>query len=292
MFKNLLKKLLDTLGVEIHKKRTNSAEKENDLKLYNELYKRDSIDNKRFYNVGSGSFSHPYWTNLDYVSDWYVGMQINVIHIDLMEKGPLPIEANSAEVIYSSHTIEHVKDDAVQNLFNESYKVLKPGGFIRITTGPDADTDFEALQRGDSHWFYWNKWYEAPGTYEHVYHKPATAVPLEERWLHHVASQLAPNDKSPSQVKLNADEIRRLITNKSKNELLDYLTSLCAFQPERTGNHVSWWNYNKIEDFLRRAGFTNVYKSGYGQSHCPVLRNVNYFDNTHPQISVYVEAVK
>jgi predicted SAM-dependent methyltransferase len=258
MFKNLLKKLLDTLGVEIHKKRTNSAEKENDLKLYNELYKRDSIDNKRFYNVGSGSFSHPYWTNLDYVSDWYVGMQINVIHIDLMEKGPLPIEANSAEVIYSSHTIEHVKDDAVQNLFNESYKVLKPGGFIRITTGPDADTDFEALQRGDSHWFYWNKWYEAPGTYEHVYHKPATAVPLEERWLHHVASQLAPNDKSPSQVKLNADEIRRLITNKSKNELLDYLTSLCAFQPERTGNHVSWWNYNKIEDFLRRAGFTNV----------------------------------
>ena len=149
MFKNLLKKLLDTLGVEIHKKRTNSAENKNDLKLYNELYKRDSIDNKRFYNVGSGSFSHPYWTNLDYVSDWYVGMQINVIHIDLMEKGPLPIEANSAEVIYSSHTIEHVKDDAVQNLFNESYKVLKPGGFIRITTGPDADTDFEALQRGD-----------------------------------------------------------------------------------------------------------------------------------------------
>src|SRR5215207_2380550 len=203
MIKSLLKSAFDKIGLEIHRKdQNNELDEELDRQTYHEVYTKDSIGKRRFYNIGSGSFYHPYWTNLDYVSDWYKGIQVNVVHIDLMEKGPLPIEPGTAEVIYTSHTIEHIKDDAVQNLFNESFKALKKGGFIRVTTGPDADTDFEALKRGDSHWFYWNKWYEKPGTYESIYFKPATSVPLEERWLHHVASQLAPNDRSPSSVKI------------------------------------------------------------------------------------------
>jgi len=67
---------------------------------------------------------------------------------------------------------------------------------------------------------------------------------------------------------------------------------LCEFNPERPGNHITWWSYEKINQYLRDAGFTNVYRSGYGQSISPILRNVNIFDNTHPQMSVYVEAVK
>jgi len=43
---------------------------------------------------------------------------------------------------------------------------------------------------------------------------------------------------------------------------------------------------------MKNAGFQNVYKSGYAQSKSPILRNTNYFDNTHPQISVYIEAIK
>jgi predicted SAM-dependent methyltransferase len=293
MFKTKLKKIFDSLGLELHRKnRTIAEEEEKGLQTYRDLFPQDSLTNKRFYNIGSGSFYHPYWTNLDYVSDWYQKVQINVVHIDLMEMGPLPIPPGTAEVIYTSHTIEHIKDEAVQNLFNESFKALKPGGYLRVTTGPDADLDFEALKRGDAHWFYWNKWYEKPGTYEKIFHSPATSVPLEERWLHHVASPLAPNDKSPSPVKITAEELRKLIKEKTKEELLDYLTSLCHFNPDRTGSHVSWWNYDKIAGFMRKAGFVNVYKSGYGQSACPLLRNTKYFDNTHPQISVYAEAIK
>ena len=43
---------------------------------------------------------------------------------------------------------------------------------------------------------------------------------------------------------------------------------------------------------LRLAGFENVYKSAYMQSRSPVLRDPRFFDNTHPDYSVYVEAVK
>ena len=93
----------------------------------------------------------------------------------------MPLKANDAEVMYTSHTIEHISDEAVQNLFYEAHKALKPGGYFRVTTGPNADSDYAALLRGDSDWFYWNKWYDSPGTYEHIYHNPASSVPLEER---------------------------------------------------------------------------------------------------------------
>jgi len=43
---------------------------------------------------------------------------------------------------------------------------------------------------------------------------------------------------------------------------------------------------------LRKAGFSKIFLSGYGQSFSPVLRNTDLFDNTHPEISLYVEAIK
>ena len=43
---------------------------------------------------------------------------------------------------------------------------------------------------------------------------------------------------------------------------------------------------------LRDAGFKKVYKSGYGQSYAPPLRSVEYFDNKHPKMSLYMEAAK
>ena len=43
---------------------------------------------------------------------------------------------------------------------------------------------------------------------------------------------------------------------------------------------------------VEKAGFTKIYLSGYGQSFSPVLRNTFFFDNTAPELSLYVEAFK
>lgn len=178
------------------------------------LYNAADRAERPFYNIGAGSFFHPCWTNIDFVSDWYSGVQRNVVHHD------------------------------------------------------------------------------RPGTFESTCHRPQSSAPLEERWLHHVASQLAPNDISPSEHKFEAAQIREILNRLSMEEALDYFTSLCRFQPERPGNHISWWNRAKVERFLRDAGFTTIYRSGYMQSRCPLMRQSSQFDSTHPQMSVYVEAIR
>lgn len=221
-------------------------------------------------------------------------MQRDIVPFDLLADAPLPIEEGTAEIIYTSHTVEHVKDPDVARFFRNAFKALKPGGVFRVTTGPDADLDFAALERGDADWFYWdddaslrfdahfrNIWFDRPNT-----------RPIEERWLDHVASQLAPNNRTPSSIKFSASEIRAIIAEKGKEGALDYFTGLCEWRADRIGSHVSWWNADKLIAFLNAAGFKTVYRSGYRQSAAHVLRNVHYFDNTHPQMSVYVEAVK
>lgn len=286
--RRLAKTVLQRAGVKV------SRARHDDVADYERIYSEDSVQNRRFYNVGAGSFYHPCWTNLDYVSDWYKGVQKNVVPYDLLKDEPLPVEPGTAEIIYTSHTVEHVTEEAVARLFRNAYTALKPGGVFRVTTGPDADTDFRALMEGDADWFYWDN--DASERFDEHYQsihieKPNTR-PIEERWLHHVATQLAPNDRSPSEQKFAAPEIRKIIEEKGKEGALDYFTSLCTFQPEHIGNHITWWNADKLMKFMRDAGFSDPYRSGYTQSVAHVLRNPVYFDNTHPQMSVYVEAVK
>lgn len=245
-----------------------------------------------YYNVGAGSFHHPCWTNIDFVSDWYSDVQKAVVHHDLMSLKPLPIETGTAKVIYTSHTVEHVSEEAVAVLFKEAYRSLEPGGIFRVTTGPDAETDYAAVMAGDSDWFYWDKQHDRTGTYETTCHKPQSSVPLEERWLHHVASQLAPNDISPSREKFDAAAIRKILYSMPMEAALDFFTSKCEFQSERPGNHITWWNHAKLQRFLEQAGFQQVYRSGYMQSRCPLMRRSAQFDSTHPQMSIYIEAVR
>ena len=134
--------------------------------------------------------------------------------------------------------------------------------------------------------------YTKKGSYESIYHQPATSIPLAERWLHHVATQLAPNGISPSNVKISEKEIFEAIDKYGFPEVLNYFCGLCEFQSNRPGNHISWWTHEKIFDFLKNVGFQNFYRSGFGQSSSPLMRNSPLFDSTHPQISIYIEAIK
>ena len=63
-------------------------------------------------------------------------------------------------------------------------------------------------------------------------------------------------------------------------------------QAKYPGNHVNWWNRDKVTRMLRQCPFDQISLSGYAQSVAPVLRNTRYFDKTRPEMSIYVECIK
>ncbi len=289
-FINFVKKIFRKFGVEFSKvqKKGNF-----NLDLYKKIYSFEELKKKPFYNIGAANFYHPYWTNVDFLSDWYKDSKNdNTLHHDLTSNNPLPIKDNTAKVMYTSHTIEHIKDYSVEFFFQDAYRCLDSGGIFRVISGPDAETDYRALMEKDYSWFYWDESYVKKGTYEHNYTAPATSVSLAERWIHNVATALSKIDVTPNKNKLDEKEILSILKKRGLPSALDYFCSLVEFDPKRPGNHISWWTHEKIINLLKKSGFKNVYRSGYGQSASPIMRRSSLFDSTHPQMSIYVEAVK
>jgi SAM-dependent methyltransferase len=210
------------------------------------------------------------------------------VNFDLMSLGPLPFEDNCAEIVYSSHTVEHISDAAAENLFREAYRILKPPGILRFST-PDFDLEHLAYKRGDRLFFYWMM--DCP-EWPKLYRSNPRDASLHQIFLEHFATQLTELAVAPARIKHSDNVISDAFANGCPEETISRFTGNCTFDPNFPGSHINWWNYRKAERLLRTAGFSTVYRSGYGQSSANVLRDVSLFDNTHPRISLYVEAIK
>ena len=55
----------------------------------------------------------------------------NDILVHNLKKG-IPFKDNSVDAIFHSHVVEHIDRDYINIFINESYRVLKPGGILRI----------------------------------------------------------------------------------------------------------------------------------------------------------------
>ena len=90
-----------------------------------------------------------------YIPGW-VNVDANFLtaKIDLwanLEHG-LPFRDDSVEKIYSFHVIEHLPDSELAPHFEEMYRVLVPGGAIRVG-GPHIDNACLKLLENDTKWF-------------------------------------------------------------------------------------------------------------------------------------------
>ena len=291
--------LIQKIFALVNLKLTKLKSEDLNLNLYKKYFSNESINEKRFYNVGAGSFSHPHWTNVDYFSDWYEkneeytqqGLQYNLLAIE-----PLPIDSNSAEIIYSSHTIEHITDEAAYNLFSESFRALKKGGVIRLTC-PDIDLFYRAYVAKDYDFYYWKEWYKTPEQYERVHlEKPLATASIEQLFLQKFASCRSTLYGYDSVIieRIEDNDLNDIFSRLSYEKALDECISGCPIEIQKKfpGNHINWWNHNKLVKSLENAGFSNVYVTGHNQSTSSVMRNSSLFDSTHPRISLYVEAVK
>ncbi|HMO15326.1 MAG TPA: methyltransferase domain-containing protein [Pirellulaceae bacterium] len=82
-------------------------------------------------NIGCGSHFHPEWVNVDLVAQ-----TPQVIAHDIATG--LPFDADDFMAVYHSHVLEHLHPDDGKQLLLECFRVLRPGGVLRICV-PDLE---------------------------------------------------------------------------------------------------------------------------------------------------------
>lgn len=83
-------------------------------------------------NIGCGPYSKPEFINLDYL--WEPGIDVcwNIA------KKRLPFADASLEGIFTEHCLEHIEMNETLANLKEFYRLLKPGGVVRIVV-PDGE---------------------------------------------------------------------------------------------------------------------------------------------------------
>ena len=85
----------------------------------------------RYVNLGCGARYHRSWLNIDVVA---AGPHV-MVH-DL--RRGIPLDSASCQVVYHAHVLEHFRRDDAQAFLRECYRVLCPGGIIRVVV-PDLE---------------------------------------------------------------------------------------------------------------------------------------------------------
>ena len=102
----------------------------------------------RYLNLGCGKRYHSSWINIDIAPQ---GPEIRAY--DLSKGIPLP--EGSCDVVYHSNLLEHLRRPQARHLMKECFRVLRPGGILRVAV-PDLEqicrmylTKLESALSGD-----------------------------------------------------------------------------------------------------------------------------------------------
>ncbi|CAK9073414.1 Streptogramin A acetyltransferase (Virginiamycin acetyltransferase D) (Vat(D)) [Durusdinium trenchii] len=224
--------------------------------LYKELYSEEVLERKPFYNVGAGKFRHPHWTIVDKPSDWYANVQDGqtLLAYDLLSFDPLPIESDSAEIVYTSHTLEHIPNEAAEWFLSEVFRVLNPGGILRVTV-PDAELFYQALCRRDHHFDNITRIYRtAEKARKHCIDRPANQLSPQQLFLWRVATSTSVNHVDGSAERISDEELDQVLETMTLSDALDYCVSKCDLEVQRKypGNHVNWWTFDKFKPMFEK----------------------------------------
>lgn len=300
LFKGISKEILKKGGLEL----VRIKKPADDTAHYLMLYGRESVENKRFYNISGGGhfgfgggFSHPCWTNIDYFKPSEIKPRLNSeneIGHDLLKLDPLPVLSSTAELVQSQYTIEHITDEAAVVLFKEVHRILKPGGVFRVVA-PNNELDYIAYANHDKAYFHWVEIFSKPEQYKSLHLKmPLNQVSLEQVVLVHFAANASTIHEDGAPERISDEQFRNVFREYKLEDAFNYCIEKCSVEKQKLyrENHVNWWTNQKLKFMLENAGFKIIYKLSCYQSSSPVMRNKDYFDKYWNHVALFMEAVK
>ena len=155
-------------------------------------------------------------------------------------------------------------------MFSEAFRVLKPGGKLRVTC-PNIDLYTRAYLNNDRYLF---------GDAEH-----STGRSLENLLLYTFASQLSVMHGESSPTGMCDQELAELFRQDDLEGAYTRISEMCDFEKQRAapGDHINWWSPGKVRDFWRRLvsirSFTRVMARALrlrsatrlgSTTHCPI----------------------
>ena len=234
-------------------------------------------------NIGSGDWSYTGWTNLDHPSEYYKKLQKDhdITAFNIREDN-IPFNDDEVSIIYCSHVIEHIEDKHIQSMFNECFRVLKTNGIIRVAC-PDADFLYEISKLETNYWDWRKKWF-----------LKSTDVEIAEkcRNVDFLVREIGTPKLLFYEHSINQDDYIRQFNTYDKYSFFEYITNDLKYRAEYPGDHINYWTFEKVRKMLNIAGFNFVIRSKYMGSCNNEMKNIQRFDTTYPNMSLYVEAIK
>ena len=230
-------------------------------------------------NLGSGKgWNCNGWLGLDEIGGNY-----------LDQNSIFPYEKESIDYVYSAHFFEHVDNKTSQNLFNESYRILKPGGILRILV-PDFQLMLDKYNNNDENWFFNTVGTKGRNDWK-LYNIEKNLTNVFLHWVtNHDFS--GPNGWARIPIRVSESIVREKAKCGDVKEFCTWAQNQIPKHDNRVKTqHINWWNLDKFENML--SEFSDVKLSKHMVSKIPDVQN-GKFDNwaNRKEISLYIEAVK
>ena len=198
-----------------------------------------------------------------------------------MSSKSLPLRNCSVRFFYCDHVLEHITNEAVQHLFTVRNGCLQNGGALRILV-PDIELVYEAYAKGN-----WGFFVREISTLNRDFLRKESS--LERLFLHHFAGHIAG--------RANPEEVKHDFAQMNKTDFLDSYSSKAQsvvnknpiIQKKLSHYHMNWFDYGKLADMLKKAGFGVAYGSAPQQGMFAQVVGPNFDRRTD---SLIIEAVK
>jgi len=184
--------------------------------------------------------------------------------------------------VYCSHVIEHIPNEPVMRFFHEAYRVLMPGGVLRIAC-PDAKFLWDVSSFDNSYWRWRDRWFNG----EISNKESGKPVERSSYFIREVATPSCKYYKHRRRDFEYSDEI----FNENCLVTLENICKNLEFDENFPGDHINAWYFDKVKSFGLLAAFSRIVESKRNGS-VSFRMQQKEFDTTCPQMSLYVDLVK